>query len=156
MAFLLIQSGKDSGKKIELVQEGTTIGRSPDNAITLDDPSVSSRHCCILRDGNKYSLSDFDSTNGTYLNGEQIKDTRLAAKDIVKVGEIEMLLDGDDIEQPPEEPDTGPRTVVTHSGGKPTAFGARRNTNKIWVLVAILLAAALGFLLYWFISVVFK
>ena len=53
----------------DLTENSITLGRVADNAIQIDDASVSSHHAEFTRDGDEYSLKDLDSTNGTRLNG---------------------------------------------------------------------------------------
>jgi pSer/pThr/pTyr-binding forkhead associated (FHA) protein len=51
-----------------------TIGSDPSNELVVERPSVSWRHCQLTRrlDGT-YLLEDLGSTNGTYVNGVQIR-----------------------------------------------------------------------------------
>lgn len=63
------------------------IGRSHENDIVIDDPSVSRQHASIWINDSEYSLQDNGSSNGTYINGKIIKGaTRLNRHDILKVG----------------------------------------------------------------------
>jgi len=51
-----------------------TLGRGSENDWQLDDPDrhVSTRHCIVGCDGGRYTITDVNSTNGVYLNGERI------------------------------------------------------------------------------------
>jgi FHA domain/DUF1707 SHOCT-like domain len=51
-----------------------TIGRSPDCACQLDEPSVSRRHAELRRDGDRWLLRDLGSRNGTRVNGIRVTD----------------------------------------------------------------------------------
>ena len=65
-----------------------TIGRSSQNDITVNDSKVSRHHCQIIQhdDGN-FSLSDFGSTNGTYVNGNRVHgEVKLNPSDVVRIG----------------------------------------------------------------------
>src|SRR5688572_188281 len=46
-----------------------TIGRSPDCDLVLHDPAISARHAAIAWDGERGTLQELGSSNGTYLNG---------------------------------------------------------------------------------------
>lgn len=48
------------------------LGRSDQNQITINDPSVSSRHAIINMKSNALTVIDLNSTNGTYINGNRI------------------------------------------------------------------------------------
>jgi two-component system cell cycle response regulator len=88
------------GKRYVLEQSPTSIGRGHDNQIVLDSDSVSRRHCHIERMGNGWAAIDDGSTNGTYVNDDQIQRAiRLQSGDRVKVGPtIFKYLSGSDVE----------------------------------------------------------
>jgi hypothetical protein len=165
MAFLQIMSGSLKGRRFEVNQTQVLIGRSRECTLSLDDGAVSGKHCVVVREGMRYTLRDLDSTNGTRVNGALVDERPLQPKDIVMVGSVEILFDGTDVEVDPSIRDSAPvlqtaPTIVTSSrltgGGVSTAFGQRRDTRGIWVLVALVIAAALGALGYWFVSGLFK
>jgi len=87
-----IQFSLDGGKKqtFQLVKEITTIGRTDDNDIQLDNLAVSSHHAKILTILNDSFIEDTGSTNGTHLNGTLVKKQVLRHKDIIKVGKHEI------------------------------------------------------------------
>ena len=63
------------------------IGRNPDNEIVLQDPTVSRNHASLIIDGSEYIIRDNNSSNGTFINGNQIHgEARLNRHDILKVG----------------------------------------------------------------------
>lgn len=66
-----------------------TIGRSSQNDVPINDGKVSRHHCQIIQhDDGSYSLSDFGSTNGTYVNGHKVHgEVRLSPTDVVKIGD---------------------------------------------------------------------
>lgn len=65
-----------------------TIGRSRSNDIVLSDMSVSRQHAQISRsDYGTYSITDCNSRNGTYVNGQRISGTvTLNENDFVRIG----------------------------------------------------------------------
>lgn len=73
-----------------LVGNTLTIGRSPDNNITLGHPSVSNRHAILqLKDG-LWWLADLNSAQGVRLNGHPTRETAIAVGDTVLVGEVPL------------------------------------------------------------------
>jgi transcriptional regulator with GAF, ATPase, and Fis domain len=68
------------------VTEGMSIGRAPENTISIDDPQVSRRHCLIGSTGGKHTISDLESLNGTFVNGLPIKERLLEANDQIRIG----------------------------------------------------------------------
>ncbi len=63
------------------------IGRSAECEIRIDHPSVSRHHAEISREGETYTLRDFESTNGTSLNGARVEHARLSPGDVLRVGD---------------------------------------------------------------------
>jgi two-component system cell cycle response regulator len=88
------------GKRFVLEHTPTRIGRGADNHIILDGDSVSRRHAHLERRGDGWFVVDDGSTNGTYVNDEQIgRASGLANGDRVKVGPtIFKYLSGTDVE----------------------------------------------------------
>lgn len=68
----------------------TTIGREPGNVIVLQDLGVSRTHCGIACQDGTFWLTNFNSTNGTFLNGRRIERERLSHADVIRIGDIEM------------------------------------------------------------------
>jgi pSer/pThr/pTyr-binding forkhead associated (FHA) protein len=72
-----------------------TIGRTPDNVLTIDNPAVSTHHACIFRDGEQFILEDFQSTNGTFVNEKRIARHTLETGDVILVGKHTLVFDRD-------------------------------------------------------------
>jgi len=66
-------------REVQLMEGENVIGRDPDAALWIDHPSVSRRHARIIVGGDKATVEDLDSKNGTLLNGQAI--ARRAALD---------------------------------------------------------------------------
>ena len=64
------------------------IGRTPDNALVLDDGSVSRRHASLLHGAEGWLLKDLGSTNGTFVNGVRVREALLRDGDRVRVGGV--------------------------------------------------------------------
>lgn len=74
-----------------LLEAECTIGRSPGNAITIPDASVSSTHARLIRTPEGFHLEDLKSRNGTFVNGEKVTEKRLLSDgDLIRVGKIIM------------------------------------------------------------------
>ena len=57
----------------ELTDELITLGRVADNALQIEDASVSSHHAELISRGGDYVVKDLGSTNGTRLNGAALE-----------------------------------------------------------------------------------
>jgi hypothetical protein len=72
------------------VGQGATFGRSNGADIRVDDPFASSAHARIFDRGGFMYVEDMGSTNGTYLNGRQLKTAeRLSMGDTIRIGDSE-------------------------------------------------------------------
>ena len=69
---LTVYFPEDSPTTHEFVGHTLTIGRLGDNDVQLEEGSVSSRHAEIAVQDGAAVLRDLGSTNGTFLNGEQV------------------------------------------------------------------------------------
>ena len=72
MAKLVILSKGMTGQSYELKVDKTTIGRVEDNTFPIAGGSVSSHHCEVLLRGSDVVIRDLNSTNGTFINGQQV------------------------------------------------------------------------------------
>jgi hypothetical protein len=81
--------GHEPGTTLD-VGEGAMLGRSDGATIRVDDPFASSAHARIFPRGEYMYLEDMGSTNGTYLNGRQVKTAeRLKMADVIRIGDSE-------------------------------------------------------------------
>jgi hypothetical protein len=81
--------GHDPGTSFD-VGNGATLGRSDGADINVDDPFASSAHARIFQRGDYMYLEDMGSTNGTYLNGRQVRTAeRLKVSDTIRIGDTE-------------------------------------------------------------------
>ena len=81
--------GHEPGTIFE-VGDGATFGRSDNADIRVDDAFASSAHARIFPRAEFMYLEDMGSTNGTYLNGRQVKTAeRLKMADKIRIGDSE-------------------------------------------------------------------
>ena len=83
-----------AGRRLTIV-EATTVGRSPDCALHLDDDDyVSSRHALLTPADNGVWVEDLGSTNGTFVNGAQVTTARqLQPGDQIQIGETQLRVE---------------------------------------------------------------
>jgi pSer/pThr/pTyr-binding forkhead associated (FHA) protein len=87
---LIISMEGQAPVTFELQHEYTRLGRAEDNELPLPDGSVSNRHCLFILSGADVVVRDLGSSNGTYVNGEQISETVLRPGDNIQVGVIDI------------------------------------------------------------------
>ena len=69
------------------VRSTITIGRKDDNSLVLDDQHVSGHHANLTIKNEVLYLEDLNSTNGTFVNGEKIKNSvKLFKNDQIEIG----------------------------------------------------------------------
>ena len=90
---LLVTNGPDAGRKIVVPPEGATLGRSSSSDITLQDPTLSRRHCRFEthEDGSPWVI-DFGSANQTLVNDKPVTEQRLDIGDLILVGDTLLKL----------------------------------------------------------------
>lgn len=71
------------------------IGRSQESQICFSNKLVSSSHCVIeYSDNGKAVIKDFNSSNGTYVNGERIREQELAVGDVIFIMGLKIIFNG--------------------------------------------------------------
>ena len=69
----LIAIGGSKPREYPLGPDKTTVGSESDNHVVIDAPSVSRHHAVIQQRLGAYSISDLESTNGTFINGSRLR-----------------------------------------------------------------------------------
>lgn len=100
-ALVVRSGGGRAGEHFVPQEERTTIGRSPDCDIFLDDVTVSRTHALILRKDGSFEIEDQGSLNGTFVNRRRIDSSPLADGDEVQIGKYRLtFLQGADSAAP--------------------------------------------------------
>ena len=104
LVTLTFHDGTDSAQStppaiapIKLGAQELTIGRKQDNTIVLAHPQVSSHHAKLTREGAGYSISDLNSTNHVYVNGEIITSQALKTGDEIRIGPYRLVYEGNQL-----------------------------------------------------------
>jgi transcriptional regulator with GAF, ATPase, and Fis domain len=87
---LMILNGPRRGHEQVIEADLFRIGKSPENDLVLAEETVSRHHCAIVRDNKGYLLRDLGSTNGTLLDGSEIREAYLKPGTVITVGTIEL------------------------------------------------------------------
>jgi predicted component of type VI protein secretion system len=90
---LVVAQGVHTGKVIPITTAEFVIGRDPQCQLRPASPAVSKQHCAIAVRDNKVFVRDCGSTNGTFINGEQVAgDREVQSGDRLRVGPLEFDL----------------------------------------------------------------
>jgi hypothetical protein len=88
LAALVVDS---TGQRFDLRQGSNLIGRGSDSDLQLLDQGVSRRHLDVQYDGQRATVYDLGSTNGTTVNGHEVGSHMLRHGDVVRVGHTRMV-----------------------------------------------------------------
>ncbi len=142
MMKLILTNEEGEANEFVLDRPITEIGRRSGNDIQLTGREVSGLHALIEQDGDRFTLVDRDSTNGTWVDGARISQpTTLKANSTFRIGKFNLTLresaatpmpvpalsTGDD--EPDDQPMVGSQ-VVEHNAGSMTAGGAQIMINS--------------------------
>jgi len=98
---LVVKNGPHRGMSFLLEGDRLSIGRDFENNVQLADGKSSRHHAEIRLEDEGWVVIDLGSSNGTHVNGKQIKQVALNEGDIVRIGETLMSFES-------EEPEKGP------------------------------------------------
>lgn len=92
VGWLVTYSQDELGTDYKLFEGRNVIGRDEDCGITVDDGRMSAKHAVLLFRAGKYSLTDSQSSHGTFVNGEDIElePCYLSDGDIIRMGSTEF------------------------------------------------------------------
>src|SRR6266566_973808 len=97
LASFLVRSGGLAGQRLSVKAPVVNIGRADYNDLVVPDPSVSTSHAKLQRREGVWVLVDLDSTNGTFVDGEQVKgEAPLAPGATVRLGDVQLVFEPSD------------------------------------------------------------
>ena len=90
-ALVVRSGGGRAGEHFAPEGERTTIGRSPECDILLDDVTVSRSHAVLLQHDGAFQIEDLGSLNGTFLNRKRIESVeKLENGDELQIGKYRL------------------------------------------------------------------
>jgi pSer/pThr/pTyr-binding forkhead associated (FHA) protein len=93
MATLIIKTAGLENQALELRPGVNRVGRSPDSDFVINHSTISTNHCEFILSADGVFLRDCDSTNGSFLNGNPVKEARLLAGQTVTLGDVELFVE---------------------------------------------------------------
>jgi hypothetical protein len=79
-----------------------TIGRAETNGLVLADSRASRHHARLIARGGHLILNDLESTNGTRVNGQPVRELAVGAGDEIEIGESRIVVEAVDGGAPAE------------------------------------------------------
>jgi hypothetical protein len=102
---------------IPITRDVTVVGRREYCDVQVKDPSLSKRHCVLVKTDGLLVVRDLGTTNGTKVKGQRIRWAALLPDDRLTLGsyKLRVYLGPDDLPSPSEMARTG----ALQPGGKP-------------------------------------
>src|ERR1700752_1332185 len=97
MARLVVKTNGVQHQVIELRLGVNRLGRSPDNDFRIEHPTISAFHCEIQLGDGVLFLRDCNSTNGTFVEGQPVKEAQLITGQNFAIGDVELLVENTDV-----------------------------------------------------------
>jgi pSer/pThr/pTyr-binding forkhead associated (FHA) protein len=159
LATVLVRSGSLRGQRLPIRTPVVNIGRADYNDLVFGEESVSASHAKLQRREEVWILTDLESTNGTFVDGDQVSgEVPLMPGSTVRFGDVTVLFDPTDVRGGPPPgggtrvvgaiaiPDT-PRMVPRPGAApapRPRRPPARRAGFPAWALAVAVVFAALA------------
>lgn len=112
-AFLIL----NGVKIVPLTRPVINVGRRLDNHVVLDDPRVSRNHAQLRAIKGHYVIFDLNSTGGTYVNNQRVRQSVLYPGDVISLAGVTLIY-GQDL--PVTRPATESRAEPTPGSDRPT------------------------------------
>ena len=87
---LVVIKGPQRGTEYVISSDVFQVGKAPENDLVIGDETVSRQHFAIVRDAKGYLVRDLQSTNGTFLDGAEIKEAYIRAGSVIGAGASEL------------------------------------------------------------------
>jgi pSer/pThr/pTyr-binding forkhead associated (FHA) protein len=125
----------DGGPAIPITRDVTVLGRREFCDIQIDHPSLSKRHCVLVKTEGLLVIRDLATTNGTKVKGQKIRWAALLPDDRISLGSVKfrVYLGPDDALSPSEAEARGQKVQAVAPVGSyasPKASSSKPQTNS--------------------------
>ncbi len=118
MNVVLVMFKDDERREFPLEDEKTVIGRRQDCQLRIPTKDVSRQHCVVLVENDALVAKDLGSSNGTFVNGKRIAESKLKPGDRLRVGPVTFVVQVDGKPTHIKPDDAGPPSLAEPSTGK--------------------------------------
>jgi pSer/pThr/pTyr-binding forkhead associated (FHA) protein len=110
MQVVLVMFRADGERRsFSVVRDMTVVGRREDCDLRIPLGEVSRKHCRFIKDGEEIRIEDLGSSNGTFHNGERVREAKLGPGDTVQIGPVTFMVQIDGV---PADEDMQPATAT--------------------------------------------
>ena len=96
MATLIVKAEGINNPILQLRMGVNRMGRSPENHLQIDYPTVSTFHCEVELKNDMMLVRDCNSTNGIYVNGQRVMEATLRPGETFLLGDLELIVESTD------------------------------------------------------------
>lgn len=141
---LRVENGPYGGRSFEVSPGVMSVGRAIDNDLVFDDPSLSRKHGRLTHAAGRVEVEDLGSSNGTWVNGRRIDRSPLQPGDVLRFGELQLLVEGEG-GTPQQSPQARQTNTPFHTPlATPAAVTGSRTGLLFGVVGALVLVLAAG------------
>jgi Inner membrane component of T3SS, cytoplasmic domain len=92
VGWFVALTGQQKGEDFRIREGPNIIGSASDADVVLRDSAISGKHASLRYKDQRFTITDLDSTNGTYLNErpDPIAREELKDNDVVRIGEVTL------------------------------------------------------------------
>jgi Inner membrane component of T3SS, cytoplasmic domain len=92
VGWFVVLSGEQKGEDFRIREGQNIIGSAHDADVVLRDTAIAGKHASLRYKDEKFTITDLDSTNGTFLNdrADPIAREELKDNDVVRIGEVRL------------------------------------------------------------------
>ena len=92
VGWFVALTGEQKGEDFRIREGQNTIGSALDADIILRDTAISGKHASLRYKDRKFTITDLDSTNGTFINDrtDPIAREELKDNDTIRLGEVTL------------------------------------------------------------------
>jgi hypothetical protein len=137
LATFVPRSGLPSNESLEVRLPLVRIGQGPQNEISLDDDTVSTRHAQLEFAAGAWKLTDLGSRNGTWVEGSRLEanvPTSVADGASVRIGAVKLQF----VAHPEADVESARASYKAPEAPKPLAERSKPRL-PVWLLVLIIL-----------------
>ena len=120
----------EGGEPIPITKDVTVVGRREYCDVQVDHPSLSKRHCVLVKTDGLLVIRDLATTNGTKVKGQKIRWAALLPEDRIALGSMKfrVYLGPDDAPSPSEM--AGARGGLANGFAAPTPHSVPKSAPK--------------------------
>jgi len=90
-ATLIVESGPEAGAQLALpADRPTVLGRAAHVDLVIPDIHVSKTHCHFVLSGHRWTVTDLNSSNGTFVNDRRVNTQALSDGDVLRLGKTTL------------------------------------------------------------------